>query len=72
MPNCVIAARSRLRPDPSTPQNSRTSATPMSVLHVRPFPSKRACCISRAASTRCRIAFECSPSRSSECLSFGS
>jgi len=52
MPNCVIAARRRLRLAPSTPQNSFTYATPMSALQVRPLPSKRACRISRVASTR--------------------
>ena len=39
MPNCVIAARRSPRPAPSTPQNSRTSATPMSALQVSPYNS---------------------------------
>jgi len=49
----------------------RTSAPPMSGLQVSPLPSKRDCCIFRAASTRCRIVFEGFPRRSSESLSSG-
>ena len=49
---CFIAARSRLAPASSTPQNSRTSAGPMSALDISPVPPKRCRWRSRAASTR--------------------